>query len=79
MPNIQKTWTEQLSKSPPLEEVQVDGLAYIAYNEGSGTWGHWLIHILPRVIIFLRMYPFGKVIIPDDYRYKKFQSCIQSL
>ncbi len=49
---------------------------FVAYNEGSMTWGHWFGQILPTVIEFLKFYPDGKVIVPDVYfsnlYYKKF-------
>ncbi len=49
---------------------------FVACNEGSGTWGHWFGQILPMVIEFLKFYPDGKVLIPEDYftnyYFKKF-------
>jgi hypothetical protein len=46
---------------------QLEGQFYIACNEGSGTWGHWIVHNLPRVVLFLEAYPNGRVVVPRSY------------
>lgn len=46
---------------------KVDGQNYIACNEGSGTWGHWLVHNVPRIMLFLEAYPDGRVVVPKSY------------
>lgn len=77
--NVERSWSLALSKPHNLNVVKVEGPIYIAQNEGSGTWGHWLVHNLPRVILFLRKVPNGRVVIPDDYRSERYKSCLQLL
>ncbi|QVL51812.1 MAG: glycosyltransferase family 61 protein [Cyanobium sp. M30B3] len=44
-----------------------DRICYPLCNEGSGTWGHWIGHNLPRALIFLDAHPDGLVIVPKSY------------
>jgi len=39
----------------------------IMHNEGGGTWGHFLAQNLPRALLFLKNFPYGKVVLPKAY------------
>ena len=59
---------------PTVFKGSVDGPVFVACNEGSGTWGHWLCHTAPKVLIFLERYPSGHVVVPAFYFYETFRS-----
>jgi capsular polysaccharide biosynthesis protein len=39
----------------------------ITSNEGSGTWGHWVVHNFPRIALARAVFPEVLVMIPDSY------------
>jgi Glycosyltransferase 61 len=45
----------------------VDTPTLVIHNEGGGTWGHWVVQGLPRVLWFRRVMPEGKIAVPRDY------------
>ena len=47
--------------------ILVDGLTILASNEGSGTWGHWVIHNLPRVLAAAAAYQNARIAVPASY------------
>lgn len=53
----------------------IAGDVHITCNEGSGTWGHWLIHNLPRALMFLDAYPDGRLLVPRGYRGGRYGAC----
>lgn len=63
----------------PLTDVPIDGPVYIGTNEGAGTWGHWLVHNLPRVMLFLRSVPDGRVVLPHGYKVGRYRACLELL
>lgn len=60
---------QEAALAAPVERsvVELHGPVFLACNEGSGTWGHWVIHTLPRVLMFLDIFPDGRVIVPAAY------------
>lgn len=77
--NIESAWRQALEQPHDLQMVEVDGPVYIAENEGSGTWGHWLVHNLPRVVMFFRTIPNGRIVVPEDYKTGRYETCLQLL
>lgn len=45
----------------------LEGQVFWCMNEGSSTWGHWLVHNLPRALLFLEHYPYGRIAVPHAY------------
>ncbi|MFD0463253.1 glycosyltransferase family 61 protein [Microvirga aerilata] len=45
----------------------IEELTLIAHNEGGGTWGHWLVENLPRILLFKRLHPTGRIALPRAY------------
>lgn len=41
-----------------------DDVLLISHHEGGGTWGHYLIQSIPRMLTFLDHFPSGKIVIP---------------
>lgn len=76
---ISSRWTQATTSAPILKRRIVDGPIYIAYNEGSGTWGHWVVHNLPRVLIFLDKVQDGRVILPKSYLGVRYCACLELL
>lgn len=35
------------------------------HHEGGGTWGHYLVQSLPKALLFLERFPYGKIAVPD--------------
>jgi capsular polysaccharide biosynthesis protein len=54
--------------SAAKEAIDVNELTLIVHNEGGGTWGHWIVQNLPRVILFKQKYPDAKIALPEGYR-----------
>jgi len=51
----------------PVVEDHADELALVLHNEGGGTWGHYLVQMFPKVLLFCERFPKGKVIVPETY------------
>lgn len=49
----------------PIHKVEITTL--IVHNEGGGTWGHWLIQNLPKIVLFKSRIPDGRVALPRLY------------
>jgi len=56
-----------LNQSQSFPSTYIEGTAFIACNEGSGTWGHWIGHNLPMALAFLRIFPEGRILLPSSY------------
>jgi capsular polysaccharide biosynthesis protein len=49
-------------------EPEVIGeLTLIAHNEGGETWGHWIVQNLPKILLFKRLHPHGRIALPLAY------------
>jgi hypothetical protein len=44
-----------------------DETALVIHNEGGGTWGHFLIQNFPKVLLYLRHHPDGKIVVPRPH------------
>jgi capsular polysaccharide biosynthesis protein len=51
----------------PIIDTYSGEQALVLHNEGGGTWGHYLVQIFPKVLIFCERYPDARVIVPDVY------------
>ncbi|TGN50058.1 glycosyltransferase family 61 protein [Paracoccus liaowanqingii] len=47
-------------------------LTLVVYNEGGGTWGHWVVENFPKIPLFLARFPEGKVALPIGYKNNNF-------
>ena len=45
-----------------------DETALVIHNEGGGTWGHFIIQNFPKVLLYLRDHPGGKIVVPRAHR-----------
>jgi capsular polysaccharide biosynthesis protein len=50
---------------PHVEHIQEPVI--VTSNEGSGTWGHWLVHNFPKIALAREAYPNCKVLVPVSY------------
>jgi capsular polysaccharide biosynthesis protein len=48
----------------PVDERFSDDVLLISHHEGGGTWGHYLVQSIPRMLLFLNAFPSGKIAIP---------------
>ncbi|MCQ8239532.1 glycosyltransferase family 61 protein [Rhizosaccharibacter radicis] len=39
----------------------------VTANEGSGTWGHWVIHNFPKIALARETFPDHKILVPVPY------------
>ena len=76
---VRDRWQSLLPIDEGRNEVRADGPIYISCNEGSGTWGHWLVHNFPRVVMFLDRFPDGRVVLPRDYLGARYKGCLDLL
>jgi capsular polysaccharide biosynthesis protein len=44
--------------------VVIEELTMIAHNEGGATWGHWIVQNLPKILLFKRLHPNGRIALP---------------
>jgi hypothetical protein len=51
----------------PVIEDHAAEQGLVLHNEGGGTWGHYLVQIFPKVLLFCARFPDGKVIVPTYY------------
>lgn len=59
---------KHLAKSKNHPVISIDEQICLPLcNEGSGTWGHWVGHNLPRALMFAELCPDGLIIIPKSY------------
>ena len=60
---------DRFAAIPPqlVVEDHASEMALVLHNEGGGTWGHYLVQIFPKVMLFCERFPAGKVILPDTY------------
>lgn len=77
--NISASWSSLIKNKEHLAIVTVNEPVYIAGNEGSGTWGHWLVHNLPRIILLMNHFPDLLFVIPADYKSDRFKACLEVL
>lgn len=58
------------------EVEYIDRQVLVTVNEGSGTWGHWMVHNLPKIALCLERFPGISVAVPASYMsvdaYKNF-------
>lgn len=47
--------------------ISIDGTTILGSNEGCLTWGHWVVHNLPRVVAVAQLHPDANVIVPASY------------
>jgi capsular polysaccharide biosynthesis protein len=66
------------NKRGPVKK-RIEGPAYLCANEGSGTWGHWIVHNAPRATLFLEAFPEGRLVVPAAYVGQSVQSFIDVL
>lgn len=53
---------------------RIDGRGLWCINEGSSTWGHWVVQTLPRALMFIDRFADGKLIVPASYAHGKLQN-----
>ena len=58
---------QKQSNKEVRKQIICNGDVIIGVNEGSGTWGHWLIQTLPSILLCLRHYPDARVALPASY------------
>ena len=54
-------------RSRQAEPDVIDDLTLIAHNEGGETWGHWIVQNLPKILLFKRLHPDGRIALPLAY------------
>jgi hypothetical protein len=52
------------SVNATLDDRFRDDIVLISHHEGGGTWGHYLIQSLPRILVFLDAFPSAKIAVP---------------
>jgi capsular polysaccharide biosynthesis protein len=57
--------TDRLAAAPAGDPI--DDITLICNNEGGGTWGHWVVQTLPKVLLFKKAYPSGRIALPQSY------------
>ena len=50
-----------------ISDEFADQSALVIHNEGGGTWGHFIIQNFPKVLLFLRNHPEGKIVVPRPH------------
>lgn len=48
----------------PVDSRYRNDILMISHHEGGGTWGHYLIQSIPRMLLFLEAFPHGKIALP---------------
>jgi hypothetical protein len=42
--------------------------ALVIHNEGGWTWGHHVVQNFPKILLYLRRFPDGKIVVPRAFR-----------
>jgi hypothetical protein len=71
--SLEKSLREKIDSLEKNAAVE-DELTLVVHNEGGGTWGHWLIQNLPKILLFLTAYPSAKVALPEGYRGSNYEA-----
>jgi capsular polysaccharide biosynthesis protein len=53
--------------TPVMSEFR-DDTALVIHNEGGGTWGHFLIQNVPKILLYLQSNPRGKIVVPAQHK-----------
>lgn len=61
-----KRHLEEFQTRPDEPDV-IEEMTLIAHNEGGGTWGHWIVQNLPKILLFKRLHPNGRIALPRAY------------
>ncbi|MGP0076788.1 MAG: glycosyltransferase family 61 protein [Bryobacteraceae bacterium] len=66
LPEVMQRFGEAITASvdAPVDERFRDDTVLISHHEGGGTWGHYLVQSIPRMLLFLEAFPFGKIAVP---------------
>ena len=69
LPAVTERFTEAItgSQGAPVDERFCDDTLLISHHEGGGTWGHYLVQSMPRMLLFLDTFASGKIAIPASY------------
>jgi capsular polysaccharide biosynthesis protein len=55
------------AKDEARKVVAIEEPVILTTNEGSGTWGHWVVHNLPKIVLSASAYPDFKIMVPAAY------------
>lgn len=50
-----------------MTDTVIDEVVLVMHNEGGGTWGHYLVQNFPKVLLFRRAFPNGRIAVPRYY------------
>jgi capsular polysaccharide biosynthesis protein len=66
LPAVTQRCAEAIKASvdAPVDDQFREDTLLISHHEGGGTWGHYLIQSIPRMLLFLDAFPSGKIAIP---------------
>ncbi len=56
----------RIARSTPTPDI-VDATVLVLHNEGGGTWGHYLAQNFPKVLLFLKQFPHGRIAVPRPH------------
>ena len=51
----------------PIDYSYSDKSVLLINNEGGNTWGHFVVHNLPKALIYARHFPNGLILVPEEY------------
>ncbi|MCO6415928.1 glycosyltransferase family 61 protein [Siccirubricoccus sp. KC 17139] len=64
---IVKEYEAAVQAAATAEDVVVKESVILTSNEGSGTWGHWVAHNFPKIVLAARLLPDSKIAVPAGY------------